>query len=64
VTSFAIEAEACAGFPAEAESFHGPVRFGRDGWTGASPDESIDMAMTLDAIAAGSRQGISIKIER
>ncbi|WP_198084147.1 hypothetical protein [Variovorax sp. E3] len=62
--SFAIEAKACAGFPAEAESFHGPVRFGWDGWMGATRAESIDMAMTLDAIAAGSRQGISIKIER
>ena len=52
-----IETEALAGFLAEAESFHDLVRFGWGGWTGATPAESIDIARTLDAIAASSRHG-------
>lgn len=59
-----IETEACAGFLAEAESFHDLVRVGWQGWTGATPDESIDIAMTLDAIAASSRQGVPVEVGR
>ena len=59
-----IETEARAGFLAEAESFHDLVRFGWQGWTGASPEESIDIAMTLDALAASSRQGVPVEVGR
>ncbi len=59
-----IETGACAGFLAEAESFHDLVRFGWEGWTGATPEESIDIAMMLDAIAASSRQGVPIEVGR
>ena len=59
-----IETEARGGFLAEAESFHDLVRFGWEGWTGATPDESIDIAMTLDAIAASSRQGVPVEVGR
>ena len=51
-----------AGFLAEAESFHDLVRLGWDHWTGATPDESIDIAMTLDAIAASSRHGVPVEV--
>jgi predicted dehydrogenase len=57
-----IETEARAGFLAEAESFHDLVRFGWQGWTGATPAESIDIALTLDAIAASSRQGVPVEV--
>ena len=59
-----IETDACAGFLAETESFHDLVRVGWQGWTGATPDESIDIAMTLDALAASSRQGVPIGVGR
>ena len=59
-----IETEARAGFLAEAESFHDLVRFGWQGWTGASPEESIDIAMTLDALAASSRHGVPVEVGR
>jgi len=57
-----IETEARAGFLAEAESFHDLVRFGWGGWTGATPAESIDIARTLDAIAASSRHGAPVDL--
>ncbi len=57
-----IETEAGPGFLAEAESFHDLVRFGWDRWTGATPAESIDIAMTLDALAASSREGVAVDV--
>ena len=57
-----IQTEARAGFLAEAESFHDLVRFGWGGWTGATPAESIDIARTLDAIAASSRNGAPVDV--
>lgn len=59
-----IETEAAAGFFAEAESFHDLVRFGWDHWSGATPAESIDIATTLDALAASSRQGVPVEVRR
>ena len=59
-----IETQARSGFLAEAESFHDLVRFGWKGWTGATPEESIDIAMTLDALAASSRQGVPVEVGR
>lgn len=50
-----IETAAINGFLAEAESFHDLVRHGLDHWVGATPDESIDIALTLDALAASAR---------
>jgi predicted dehydrogenase len=52
-----IETAATNGFLAEAESFHDLVRHGRDRWVGATPDESIDIALTLDALALSARTG-------
>ena len=52
-----VETAATRGFLAEAESFHDLVRGGWTHWTGATPAESIDIARTLDALAASARQG-------
>jgi hypothetical protein len=52
-----IETAASNGFLAEAESFHDLVRHGWDQWVGATPDESIDIALTLDALADSARTG-------
>jgi predicted dehydrogenase len=52
-----IETAASNGFLAEAESFHDLVRHGWDQWFGATPDESIDIALTLDALAVSARTG-------
>jgi D-xylose 1-dehydrogenase (NADP+, D-xylono-1,5-lactone-forming) len=45
------------GFRLEAEAFARLVRDGDHAWTGATPDESIDIALTLDAIRASAASG-------
>ncbi len=57
-----IETAASNGFLAEAESFHDLIARGWDGWTGVSPEESIDIALTLEAIAASARSGAAVDI--
>ena len=57
-----IETAASNGFLAEAESFHDLIARGWDDWTGVSPEESIDIALTLEAIAASARSGAAIDI--
>jgi len=57
-----IETPATAGFLAEAEAFHDLLRHGPAAWTGATPEESIDIAITLDALAASARSGQSVDI--
>ena len=57
-----IETAASNGFLAEAESFHDLVRHGWDQWVGATPDESIDIALTLDALAVSARTGASADV--
>jgi predicted dehydrogenase len=54
-----IETAATNGFLAEAESFHDLVRQGWAHWVGATPDESVDIALTLDALAISARTGAS-----
>jgi hypothetical protein len=58
-----IETAASNGFLAEAESFHDLVRHGWDHWVGATPDESIDIALTLDALAISARTGASSDLD-
>ena len=60
----AIETASIGGFLAEAESFHDLVRHGWDQWTGATPDESIDIALTLDALAPSARSGAPADVGR
>ena len=52
-----VEVEGGSGFRAEAESFARMVRQGPAHWNGASEAESIDIVLTLDAIAASARSG-------
>ena len=59
-----IETTATSGFLAEAEAFHDLVRFGWTNWTGATPDESIDIAVTLEALAESTRQGAPVVVGR
>jgi D-xylose 1-dehydrogenase (NADP+, D-xylono-1,5-lactone-forming) len=57
-----IEILACNGFRAEAESFERLIREDSSHWTGASPEESLDIMLTLEAIldSARSRQTVEI----
>jgi len=57
-----IETATAGGFLAEAESFHDLILRGWKGWTGATPEESIDIALTMEAIAASARQGIAVDL--
>ena len=45
------------GFLAEAESFRDLLAHGWERWTGATPEESIDIMLTLQALAASARRG-------
>jgi xylose dehydrogenase (NAD/NADP) len=54
-----IETASGNGFLAEAESFHDLVRHGWGRWVATTPDESIDIALTLDALAVSARTGAS-----
>jgi D-xylose 1-dehydrogenase (NADP+, D-xylono-1,5-lactone-forming) len=57
-----IAVQACDGFRAEAESFERLIRLGPGHWTGASPDESVDIALTLEAMLESARSGQSVNI--
>ncbi len=58
-----IETAATSGFLAEAESFHDLLRQGPQAWTGATPEESVDIALTLDALAESARRGLPVEID-
>lgn len=57
-----IETASIHGFLAEADAFHDLVRHGWDRWVGATPDESIDIALTLDALATSARSGAVVEV--
>lgn len=57
-----IETAATSGFLAEAEAFHDLVRHGWKQWPGATTQESIDIAMTLDALADSARRGVAVAL--
>jgi xylose dehydrogenase (NAD/NADP) len=57
-----IAVEACDGFRAEAESFERLIRLGPGHWTGASPEESVDIMLTLEAILESARSGQPIQV--
>jgi len=58
----AIPVQACDGFRAEAESFERLIRLGPGHWTGATTDESVDIALTLEAILESARSGQPITV--
>ena len=57
-----IETPPVNGFLAEAESFERLVREGPSHWIGASPDESIDVAMMLEALLQSARSGVAAQV--
>ncbi len=61
VDSF-VQTSAVNGFLAEAEAFERLVRGGPTQWSGTTPEESIDIMLTLDAIRASARSGAAIEI--
>lgn len=50
------------GFLAEAEAFERLLRHGPEHWTGTTPAESIDIALTLDAILESARSGAAVRV--
>jgi len=52
-----IPVPAMNGFLAEAEAFERLVRLGAAHWTGATSEESIDIAQTLEAVLHSARSG-------
>jgi xylose dehydrogenase (NAD/NADP) len=50
------------GFLAEAESLERLVRAGPAEWSGATPEESIDVMLTLEAILGSARSGAAVDI--
>ena len=50
------------GFLAEAESFERLVREGPAGWSGITPEESIDVMVILEAILGSARSGAAVDI--
>ena len=56
-TQETITLDEASGFFVEAEAFHDLVRYGWDRWPGATPEESIDIAWTIEAMAKNARAG-------
>jgi len=59
-----IECAATPGFFAQGEAFHDLVRHGWGAWPGATPAESIDIALMLDALATSAKSGHSVSISQ
>jgi D-xylose 1-dehydrogenase (NADP+, D-xylono-1,5-lactone-forming) len=57
-----IQASTTNGFLAEAEAFARLVRQGPAQWTGPSPEESIDIMLSLEAILRSARSGAVVDI--
>jgi predicted dehydrogenase len=57
-----VEVPALNGFLAEAESFERLVRGGPQYWTGASPEESIDILLTVEALLQSARTGRVVEV--
>jgi D-xylose 1-dehydrogenase (NADP+, D-xylono-1,5-lactone-forming) len=57
-----IEVAGGNGFLGEADSFQRLVTQGVEQWTGATPDQSIDIALTLEAIQKSARSGAPVPV--
>jgi D-xylose 1-dehydrogenase (NADP+, D-xylono-1,5-lactone-forming) len=57
-----VEADGGSGFLYEAESFARLVAAGPAQWTGATPAESIDIAVMLEAIQASAKSGLPVTL--
>jgi D-xylose 1-dehydrogenase (NADP+, D-xylono-1,5-lactone-forming) len=58
-----LEVPTTNGFLGEAESFEGLVREGPARWTGVTPDDSINIILTLEALLRSAREGKPVEIE-
>lgn len=52
-----ISTAAASGFLVQGDAFHDLVRNGWDYWPGATPAETTDIMLTIDALAASARDG-------
>ncbi len=57
-----VETAATNGFLAEADAFRELVAHGPARWVGATAEESIDIALTLEALAASARSGAAVDV--
>ena len=57
-----VETAMIAGFLAEADAFSDLVAHGWERWPGATPDESIDIALTIDALGKSARTGAAVEV--
>jgi D-xylose 1-dehydrogenase (NADP+, D-xylono-1,5-lactone-forming) len=57
-----VQTAGANGFLAEAESFERLVREGPAAWQGTTPEESVDIMLTLEAILRSARSGTAIDI--
>jgi xylose dehydrogenase (NAD/NADP) len=57
-----VAAASINGFLAEAESFERLVREGPSHWTGATPEESVDIMATLEAVLRSARGGGGVEV--
>jgi xylose dehydrogenase (NAD/NADP) len=58
-----LEVPTTNGFLGEAESFERLVRLGPEHWTGATPGESLDIMLTLEALLRSARSGKPVDID-
>jgi D-xylose 1-dehydrogenase (NADP+, D-xylono-1,5-lactone-forming) len=58
-----IETAAASGFLAEAEYFAALVRNGWSAWPGASPEESIDIIRTIEALKESAETGRTVSLD-
>ena len=58
-----LEVPTTNGFLGEVESFERLVRQGPEQWTGVTPEESIDILMTLEALLHSAREGKAVEID-
>ena len=58
-----LEVPVTNGFLGEAESFERLVRLGPEHWTGATPQESLDIMLTLEALLRSARSGKPVDID-
>lgn len=57
-----IELPTALGFRVQGEAFHDLVRNGWASWPGATPAETTDIMLTIDALAASARSGAVVNI--
>jgi xylose dehydrogenase (NAD/NADP) len=57
-----LEVPTTNGFLGEAESFERLVREGPEQWTGVTPDDSVNIMLTLEALLRSAREGKSVEI--